>query len=132
MASPGRALHKQGLVLEHVRWDHAQRTIASFRTHRSLTHTALAIDTRGYAELPRTPVNLGWTSPSMSFFDVVDSIIEAEAVPAIAALLAGFIPCPLRAWAGEAVRKIENRDIYRDRWIDVFSRPIATADQPPL
>ncbi|KAF8142030.1 hypothetical protein EV363DRAFT_1150353 [Boletus edulis] len=58
---------------------------------RSLTRIALAIDTRGYTDVPPSPASLGLTLPRLSFIDVLDSDIEEESVPAITAFIAGLI-----------------------------------------
>ncbi|KAF8121434.1 hypothetical protein EV363DRAFT_1185986, partial [Boletus edulis] len=58
---------------------------------RSLTWIALAIDTRGYTEVPPSPASLGLKLPRISFINVLDSNIEEESVPAITAFIAGLV-----------------------------------------
>ena len=68
------------------------------QTCRSLRAIAIAIDTRGYTEVPPTSralTSLGLTSPAAFHINVLDSIIEADSVPAIAAcLVTSIVPCP--------------------------------------
>ncbi|KAF8555294.1 hypothetical protein OG21DRAFT_920419 [Imleria badia] len=64
------------------------------QTCPSLSDIALAIDTRDYAEFRESPASLGLTLPPTFSINVVDSLIEEESVPAIAAFLAGIAPCP--------------------------------------
>ncbi|KAF8550070.1 hypothetical protein OG21DRAFT_1514486 [Imleria badia] len=71
----------------------------------SLAWITLAIDTRGYTELPPSGLlaSLGLTSPRTIYLDVLDSVIQAESVPAVAAFL-GCTPCStfsFTAWASE-------------------------------
>ncbi|KAF8555283.1 hypothetical protein OG21DRAFT_918015 [Imleria badia] len=64
------------------------------QTCRSMSRVALAIDTRGYTEFRESPASLGLTLPRKFSIDVIDSLIEAESVPAIAAFFAEIAPCP--------------------------------------
>ena len=99
------------------------------QTCRSLSHIALAIDTRNYTELPASPASLGLTLPSMFSIDVIDSIIKADAVPAITAFFSAFAFYSFRAWDLEMISEYRNA-IYRKRWTDVFRehRPASFQD----
>ncbi|KAF8550074.1 hypothetical protein OG21DRAFT_1514495 [Imleria badia] len=92
----------------------------------SLNDIALAIDTRGYTELPSSGLlaSLGLTLPRTIYLNVLDSIIEAESVPAIAA----FFACTPRsqfcfhAWLGRELVKPPGWKAYGCRWMDVSRR----------
>ncbi|KAF8138825.1 hypothetical protein EV363DRAFT_1445617 [Boletus edulis] len=93
--------------------------IQLLRTCRSLTRIALALDTRGYTEIPRSPANLALTLPPKLSLNVVDSVIEVESTLAIAAFLVGIAldsDISLRAWRGSFMEESE----YPDRWNDVW------------
>lgn len=92
-----------------------------FRICPSLHTIDIAIDTRGYTELPSSGLLANLTLPpwrSRIFIDILDSRIEAESVPAIAAFFARtphsmvifehFHGCKSTSW-----------EIYRKRWNDV-------------
>ncbi|KAG9310808.1 hypothetical protein JVU11DRAFT_8661 [Chiua virens] len=79
-------------------------------THRSLNHISLAVDTRGYTQVPpaRLPSSLGLELPSTFHLNVTNSVIEEESVPAIVALLvdiasltADFDFCAWSCWGIE-------------------------------
>ncbi|KAF8124928.1 hypothetical protein EV363DRAFT_1419465 [Boletus edulis] len=79
-----------------------------------LTTIALAIDTR--ADISPSPTSLGFL-PRLDQIDFVDSFIEEESVPAIAAFIASLVaPCKLdfRAWESFGM-KAPYRDMWRDR-----------------
>ena len=89
------------------------------QTCQSLSRVALAIDTRGYTECDLSPGSLGFTLPSNFSINVVDSAIEEECVPAIAAFFASIAPSPnfsFHASPDSTVRRF----IYRERWDDVY------------
>ena len=86
------------------------------QTCRLLSHVALAIDTRGFTGLPHSLASLGLTLPPTFFINVVDSSIEADAVPAMTAFFSGFAPCLFFVWLLE----FGSVEIYRSRWMDVF------------
>ena len=93
---------------------------------RSLSSIALAIDTRGYTELPSSGLlaSLGLPLPPTISLNVLDSIIEAESVLALAAFFARtpFSHFTLSAWGrGRVVRPLDCQ-IYGDRWDDVYRR----------
>lgn len=99
------------------------------RTCRLLREIALRLDTRGYTEVPPNHVlaNLGWTFPSAFSINVVDSAIEAESVPAVAAFLCGFAGCfgsyfTLRAW--DCAPRMDPWLVpqYAQRWDEVERR----------
>ena len=89
-------------------------------TCRSLSQIALAIDTQGYTNLPPhgSSASLGLTLPPTFYIDVLDSIIEAESMPAITAFFAGIAPCAWNCWLASESSDEE----YTNRWIDVFGR----------
>ncbi|KAF8120218.1 hypothetical protein EV363DRAFT_1281596 [Boletus edulis] len=96
----------------------------------SLMDICVAIDTRGYTEIPpplQKPVRL--TSPYTRFhINVLDSFIEAESVPAIAAFFADIMPRRnflLCAWdsslGGMDPVRLPNR-VCESLWEDVCQR----------
>ncbi|KAF8142025.1 hypothetical protein EV363DRAFT_42484 [Boletus edulis] len=94
---------------------------------RSLTRIALAFDTRGYTEVPPSPASLGLTLPRISLIHVLDSIIEEESVPAIAAFIAGLVlpsEFEFRAWHGGEVygRGGDVAEWQRHHWEGVYDR----------
>ena len=91
------------------------------QTCRSLSQVALAIDTRGYTESPPSPASPGVTFPRALSIDVLDSVIEVESVPAIAAFFTGitlFSKLSLHFWH----EMFERADylVYTIRWDDVY------------
>ncbi|KAF8549986.1 hypothetical protein OG21DRAFT_1500086 [Imleria badia] len=98
------------------------------QTCPSLRRLNLVLDTRGYTELPSTQTlaNLGLTLTPSFCIDVLDSIIEAESVPAIATLLSGIAACTgyffFRAWSGRGMAEHPNMKEYRELWGDVEGR----------
>ncbi|KAF8125009.1 hypothetical protein EV363DRAFT_1270918 [Boletus edulis] len=98
-----------------------------------LTDICIAIDTRGYTEIPPLlqSVERSTSIASYSIFsiDVLDSFIEAESVPAITAFFADIMPRSnllLYAWnislrGTESVR-LPNRDVCENLWEDVRQR----------
>ncbi|KAF8549997.1 hypothetical protein OG21DRAFT_1606155 [Imleria badia] len=97
---------------------------------RLLSDIALTIDTRGYTEFRESPASLGLSLPSTFSLDVLDSFIEEESVPAIAAFLAGIAPCPnfsfraYKSWWFNTDRKD-----HEDRWYDAYNRANFTLNQ---
>lgn len=96
---------------------------------RWLYRVALAIDTRGFTELPLSSASLGTTfRPRWFYIDILDSVIEAESVPAIATFFIGITPrsFPLIcAWMGHGMGVPETvSQVYRDRWDDTYRRVI--------
>ncbi|KAF8549412.1 hypothetical protein OG21DRAFT_1447879 [Imleria badia] len=91
---------------------------------RSLCQIALAIDTRGFIEFRESRASLGLTSPHVLSVDVLDSLIEAESVPAMAAFFAAITPPSSRWFSFYAYRgcSIITRMEHRDRWFDVGKR----------
>ena len=92
---------------------------------------ALALDTRGYAASPVNDSLLPATStPRLAhplqrtlFINVLDSAIEAEAVPSVAAFFATIVPCAnvsFRAWRGGKMVRPEGWEVYNMRWENVF------------
>ncbi|KAF8559470.1 hypothetical protein OG21DRAFT_738776 [Imleria badia] len=99
------------------------------QTCRSLNCIALAIDTRDYTELPPSgsPGSLGLTLPPRSNINVLDSVIEPESVPAVAAFFAGIAPCSdfyFSAWRSHIMLRRRGQNVYKskDRWDEVYSR----------
>ncbi|KAF8415819.1 hypothetical protein L210DRAFT_3767970 [Boletus edulis BED1] len=95
------------------------------QTCRSLSRISLAIDTQGYTEMPASGslANPGLTLPPTFYINVLDSVIEADSVPAVAAFLAGIAPCwyfYFSAWDGFEMARPPNWDVYKDRWNDVY------------
>ncbi|KAF8441727.1 hypothetical protein L210DRAFT_441019 [Boletus edulis BED1] len=93
---------------------------------RSLLRVVVAMDTRGY-HLEGSPVdvNLGLTLPRYFVLDVLDSIIEAESVEAVATLFAGVASCSyfsLHAWSGSEMVTPPGWEVYKERWDDVSRR----------
>ena len=64
------------------------------RTCPSLNQIALTIDTEDYTEFHESPASLGLTLPPTFYIDVLESCIEEESVPAMAAFLAAIAPRP--------------------------------------
>ncbi|KAF8123893.1 hypothetical protein EV363DRAFT_1227965 [Boletus edulis] len=62
------------------------------QTCRSLKSVSLAIDTRGYTEFPPPQAAPGLTLLRPLSIRVLDSVIDAESVPAMAAFFAGIAP----------------------------------------
>ena len=92
---------------------------------RSLSQIALVIDTRGYTEFSQSPASLGLTLSRTFSIDVLDSIIEAESVPAIAAYFTSIALCSkisLYYWQTEEMMLMEPLDciVYEERWNDVY------------
>ena len=92
---------------------------------RSLSQIALVIDTRSYTEFSQSPVSLGLTLPRTFSIDVLDSIIEVESVPAIAAFFTSIALCSkfsLYYWQTEEMMIMDPLDciLYEDRWDDVY------------
>lgn len=89
-----------------------------------LLSVSLALDTRGYTQLPANGLlaSVGYTSPFF-WLNVVDSIIEADSVPAVAAFLAGMpsLLVVLGTWLGGFL-KPPGWEIYKERWDDVRGR----------
>ncbi|KAF8417527.1 hypothetical protein L210DRAFT_2472945 [Boletus edulis BED1] len=73
----------------------------------SLSFATLVIDTRGYTEPPRSEESLGLISPHPFTIDVLDSVIEADTLPAMAAFFAGIVSC---------------HTFRRNYWQDVYKR----------
>ena len=95
--------------------------VCLLQTCPSIGQLALAIDTRNYTNIPpaRSPASLGLALPPSFFINVVDSVIDAASVPAIAAFFANIVPSTnftLGAW-GRRLNKV-----YADHWIDVSFR----------
>ncbi|KAF8546969.1 hypothetical protein OG21DRAFT_1501772 [Imleria badia] len=92
------------------------------QTCQSLDRIALAIDTRGYTELPPSgsPASVGLPLSRKPFIDVLDSIIEEESVPSVAAIFATIRPVSfsLNFWSscnGKMPRR-PGWDVYQHRW----------------
>lgn len=102
-------------------------------TCRSLRWIAVAIDTRGYTALPpnESQASLRLTLPPTFYINVLDSVIEADSVTAIAAFFAGIAPCSnfsFSAWGGGKMVKPLGWEVSKDRWDNVFrwaNRPSA-------
>ena len=98
------------------------------RTCSSLSRVAVAIDTRGYIECLGSPDHFGLASSRKFHIDVLDSVIAAESVPAVATYFANIALCSrsmtLNAWNSwvMAVAGISNWEVYMNRWQDVFGR----------
>ncbi|KAF8135801.1 hypothetical protein EV363DRAFT_1429498 [Boletus edulis] len=95
------------------------------RTKHSLYRVTLAIDTRGYTETNIPPSHGRILPRAFRLIGVVDSFIEAESVPAMAAFFAGVVsPCEYlcHAWGKRALKDSTNADVYKDRWEDVYKR----------
>lgn len=91
----------------------------------SLRLLSAVINTRGYTQLPQSPPSLESTLPLEFFMDVLDSFIEEDAVPAMAAFFIDISPRSnslLTFWTGWAIRKSPDHDVYFERWKDVLQR----------
>ena len=93
------------------------------QTCRSLSGIALAFDTRGYTEShpSQAPASLGLTLPREFSIDVVDSIIEAESVSAVATFFSGIATCSesdfsFYAWESDRMVALLNTEEYMKRW----------------
>ncbi|KAF8431608.1 hypothetical protein L210DRAFT_2908794 [Boletus edulis BED1] len=83
------------------------------RTCRSLNSVSLQMDTRGYNESP-PPESPGLTPLRPLSICVVDSVLDAESIPAMAAFFAGIAsPYGFNLYAG---------DVCMDLWEDVNQR----------
>ncbi|KAF8550694.1 hypothetical protein OG21DRAFT_386347 [Imleria badia] len=93
------------------------------QTCPSLSEIGLAIDTQGYTEFRESRASLGLImSPTFSM-DVLDSLIEDESVPAMAAFLAGISPCPNFSFrAHQSIWFTEERPDHEARWYDAYNR----------
>jgi hypothetical protein len=96
------------------------------QTCRSLSRIALALDTRGYTE-SRPSQSLGLTLPPELSINVVDSIIEAESVPAVATFFSGIATCVeseffFCAWDGRSMVMLPDTEEYMEYWDDVRHR----------
>ncbi|KAF8441649.1 hypothetical protein L210DRAFT_3537794 [Boletus edulis BED1] len=83
-----------------------------------LTWIAVPIDTR--AEIPPSPTSLGFLPPQCTI-NFVDSFIEEESVPAIAAFIASLMASSqlhFHAWSSYGMIA-PYRDVCRERWRDV-------------
>ncbi|KAF8441670.1 hypothetical protein L210DRAFT_3644925 [Boletus edulis BED1] len=103
---------------------------------QSLNWIALAMDTRGYSEPPPSGhfASHGVTLPCHLFLDVLDSIMEPESVPAIAAFFTGIAHhshFSLHAWCGGKMIKLPGWEVSKDCW-KVVSRQArdATSRRP--
>ena len=93
------------------------------QTCRSLCDIALAIDARGYTKFHELPASLGLTLPPTFSINVLDSFIEEESVPVIAAFLAGIAPRPNFSFiAHRGLRRGSERTDHKDRWYDAYRR----------
>ncbi|KAF8124910.1 hypothetical protein EV363DRAFT_1353048 [Boletus edulis] len=97
LSHPGYLVRSEAplLCFEHLQSWHGIRQppqhIIRYRTNPSLKAVSLVMGTRGYTEVP-----LGLTWPDHRdhlYIDVLDSIIEADSVPAITAFFAGITSC---------------------------------------
>ena len=95
----------------------------------SLRSVSVAIDTRSYTQLPQSPPSLELTLPHEFSINVVDSLIEEEAIPTMAAFFASISPRSLGFRRGLTMRFSPNCDLYIDRWRDVFRRVVNTINQ---
>ena len=89
-----------------------------FRICLLLHSINVAVDTRGYTEFPSSGLLANQTLPHI-LIDIIDSKIEAESVPAIAALFSPTLHSTIELeyipWWGN----IPGGEVYRDRWDDV-------------
>ena len=105
--------------------------IQLLQTCRSLSGITLALDTRGYTEScpSQSPASLGLALPHRFSIDVVDSIIEAESVPAVAAFISGIAACcksifTFDSWDRVRMVALPDREEYVECWDDVHHRVI--------
>ena len=89
---------------------------------RSLRCIALAMDARGYTEVPRSPENLRVVLSDRFIIDVLDSTIEAESVPALSAFFANVTRAKFgsSAWCGMQMVKPPGWEVHQERWNEVF------------
>ncbi|KAF8126759.1 hypothetical protein EV363DRAFT_1401570 [Boletus edulis] len=95
------------------------------QTCPSLHWIALVIDTRGYTTIPPSLPSLGLSTLHSFCLHALDSYIEAESVPAIAAFLAGLMPSShfhLSAWERQGMAWLPNRDVCKALWDDLHRR----------
>lgn len=93
------------------------------RTCRSLTNIALVMDTRGYTEFLELPESLRLRSRHTLAIHVLDSYIEAESVPAVAALFAAIAPrtdFTLSAWHSRLITDLQGWKEHQELWDQVF------------
>ncbi|KAF8546966.1 hypothetical protein OG21DRAFT_1450750 [Imleria badia] len=107
------------------------------QTCRSLRQIALCLDTRGYTEVPpsQAPESLGFTLPPKMFIDVLDSVIEAESVPALSTFFRGIATCSgsklhLSAWSGVSMIDPPDQQDYTERWTVVRLRVSGSPRRP--
>ena len=100
------------------------------QTCRSLHRIALAIDTFGFTEFHGSRASLGLPRPPKLFINVLDSFIEAESVPAMAAVFAAIAPSSPSNFSFTAhhsawIVRIEEKA----RWYDAYRRGYDTLGQ---
>ena len=102
--------------------------IQLLQTCRSLLHLALCLDTRGYTEFLESPVSLASTlPPTFSSLNILDSIIEADSVSALASLLSCIAARTtdyflFSAWECRKMVEHPNMEEYKELWGDVKGR----------
>ena len=90
---------------------------------RSLREIALTINTHGYTEFCKSRASLGSTLPSIFYIDVLESHIEAESVPAIAAFLAAIAPRPnFFFYAHDGLHGRRKDDDSKALWHEAYRR----------
>ncbi|KAF8545789.1 hypothetical protein OG21DRAFT_1491919 [Imleria badia] len=95
----------------------------------SLHRIALAVDTRGYTESELPPsgslANLALRPRPFSYMNVLDSIIEEESVPVIAAFIASISRSSsftFWAWSIKSLLMHPDYEVNHDRWSEVYRR----------
>lgn len=93
------------------------------RTCPSLNQIALTIDTEDYTEFHESPASLGLTLPPTFYIDVLESCIEEESVPAMAAFLAAIAPRPDFLFCADGCSYAE-RKAYDSKalWYEAYRR----------
>lgn len=92
---------------------------------RSLRYIAMVLDTRGYDEFLGLPENLRLAYQGTLIIYVLDSVIETESVPAIAAFFAAIAPhsyFPVGIWYCGIMENLPGWEAHVERWKDVSRR----------
>ena len=104
------------------------------QTCPSLSRIALAMDTHGYTGFRQSSEGFRLRILAHTIeIDVLDSVIEVDAVPAMAAFFASIVPrsnLSFNHWDCGSTNR--DRKVYRRRWDDVFRRVEDTTNQRSL
>ncbi|KAF8555295.1 hypothetical protein OG21DRAFT_920171 [Imleria badia] len=88
----------------------------------SLMEIALAMDVQDYTEFRESPASLGLTLPPTFSMDVLDSLIEEESVPAVAAFLAVIARSTRFSFNVEQEGLRGGKIHHLERWFDAYEQ----------